>query len=50
MRKYENGYWDKINYWANTLKEAVNRKDVEMVEKATEKLSYFVTRQKEVYS
>jgi len=48
-RTYTNGYWDKINYWANTLKEAVDRQDLEMVKKATEKLSYFQKRQEEVY-
>jgi len=49
MGKYENGYWDKIDYWADTLKEAVDRKDIEMVKKAAEKLNYFHKRQEEVY-
>ena len=48
-RTYDNGYWDKINYWTNTLKESINKKDIEMVEKSTEKLTYFVKKQKEVY-
>jgi hypothetical protein len=48
-RTYENGYWEKLNYWSNTLKEAIERKDMEMVEKASEKLAYFTKRQKEVY-
>ena len=36
MGKYENGYWGKINYWSNTLKEAVDRKDIEMVKKVAD--------------
>ncbi len=49
MRKYENGYWDKINYWVNTLKEAAHRKDIEMVKPAAEKVPSFNKRQWEVY-
>jgi hypothetical protein len=49
MRKYENGYWEKINYWANTLKEAVGREDLEMVEKAVPKLYYFTQQQRNKY-
>jgi hypothetical protein len=48
-REYKCGYWGKIEYWSKNLREAVEVQDLDMVKKATDKLSYFQKRQEEVY-
>jgi hypothetical protein len=48
-RTYENGYWNKIDYWVSKLKEAVEKQDLVMVKKSIEKIEYFQQRQEEVY-
>lgn len=48
-RDDEDGYWSKIEYWQLKLSEGINKRDLELVRKATDKLSYFQKRQEEVY-
>ena len=46
--KYPRGYWPKIEYWSNTLAEAIKRKDVDTAVNASEKLKYFTQKQAEL--
>jgi hypothetical protein len=41
-KKYPNGYWDKIQYWKGKLDEAVKNKDINGVDYAHNKLTYFI--------
>ena len=46
MRKeYSNGYWGKIEYWTSELKKAVDNNNLSGVDRAHEKLDYFIQRQ-----
>jgi hypothetical protein len=49
MKKYVNGYAEKIGYWQYKLNKAVEVLDSEGVTFASSKIAYFVNRQKEVY-
>lgn len=49
MRKYNNGYQDKINYWRNVMVIRRDYGDVEGVIQALRKVNYFLDRQVEVY-
>lgn len=45
VSKYPNGYWDKIQYWKGKLDECVNKKDINGVDYAHNKLTYFINRE-----
>lgn len=49
MSKYENGYWEKIDFWTHKLNVATVKDDLSATKRAVEKLAYFVQRQEEVY-
>tara|TARA_R110000803_G_scaffold112660_4_gene181022 strand:- start:432 stop:671 length:240 start_codon:yes stop_codon:yes gene_type:complete len=42
---YENGFQEKIQYWAQMLNGAVEKKDNKSIVRCKEKLDYFVARQ-----
>jgi hypothetical protein len=42
VSKYPNGYWDKILYWKGKLDTAVKNKDINGVDYAHNKLTYFI--------
>jgi hypothetical protein len=46
-QKYPNGYWDKLSYWNERLTEAIKNNDSRLALKASDKLRYFVVRQRE---
>ena len=46
--KYPQGYQPKIDYWYGQLNEAIRNLEPEAVEYASQKLAYFVGRQREV--
>ena len=46
-KKYPEGYYPKLQYWSNTLQEAILRKDLAMIQKCSEKITYFTQRQAE---
>lgn len=46
--KYPNGYWDKLSYWNGVLTEAIKNNDSRLALKASDKLRYFVVRQREI--
>ena len=43
--KYPDGYWPKIEYWAEKYLEAVKARDTEAMIRASEKERYFVIKQ-----
>ncbi len=43
--KYTNGYWGKIQYWANQINEAIAEGDLRGVDSAHRKLDYFIERE-----
>ncbi len=43
--KYPNGYIPKIDYWTQKLNVAVMYENMEMIDKANKKLSYFINKQ-----
>ena len=45
MSKYQNGYWPKIQYWTGKMNEAIQNSNLEMVDKAHQKLDYFIQRE-----
>ena len=45
--RYPDGYLPKIQYWSNTMQEAIGRKDLVQMDRASEKLAYFIKREKE---
>ena len=49
MKKYENGYLPKINYWQGKFDVAKEENNTSKMIEALDKLIYFVKRQKEVY-
>jgi sulfur relay (sulfurtransferase) DsrC/TusE family protein len=48
-KRYVNGYLPKIEYWQGKLNEAVASFDEVGVEKASQKLIYFVGKQNSTY-
>ena len=44
-REYSNGYWGKIEYWTSELQKAVDNNNLSGVDRAHEKLDYFIQRQ-----
>ena len=46
-KKYPEGYYPKLRYWSNTLQEAIGRRDLDMIQKCSEKIAYFTQRQLE---
>lgn len=48
MRKYNNGYQDKINYWRHVMVIRRDNGDVGGVVQALRKVNYFLNRQMEV--
>jgi hypothetical protein len=43
--EYSNGYWGKIEYWTAELKKSVDNNNLCGVERAFEKLDYFIQQQ-----
>jgi len=47
-REYSNGYWNKITYWTNELKDEVSNTkvpDLSRIDSIHRKLDYFIQRQ-----
>ena len=44
MSKYENGYLPKIQYWAKEYSKAIKAEDVNSMDRAIRKLTYFNER------
>lgn len=47
-QKYLNGYWPKIQYWQYMLSDYVLQGDIRGVDKAHNKLNYFIGKQWEL--
>lgn len=48
MRKYENGYMEKIQYWTGKLNDEVmntKKPDLEMIDRIHRKLDFFIQKQ-----
>jgi hypothetical protein len=45
MNKYPNGYYPKIEYWTGKLIEATKSRNLVEVDRAHQKLDYFIQRQ-----
>ena len=45
LKKYPNGYWDKITYWSSKLNEAIAEKNLRGADSAHRKLDYFIGRE-----
>ena len=44
-REYENGYWGKIEYWTRQLQNAIENKNLTVVDSCHRKLDYFIQQQ-----